>query len=165
VARLVDDDDFAVRLLLCEYQVNVSADTVLATYLQATTLSRGRLLTHPALRGADLVHFADSDDPSARCLVRRDPTAAAALIEGLSHDPHPAVRASTASDARLSLGRLLELFDDPSTTEAAASNPRLPVSVMELILEEAADLAHEQIEGTPRVYLGRWQPDQLQEDE
>jgi hypothetical protein len=134
---------------------------VLATYLEARTLSRGRLLDHPALRGLGLARLADSSDPSARCLVVLDPDASPELLERLSHDPHPAVRASTADDQRLSLARVLELFDDPPTTEQAAANPHLPIHLMERILADASTLAHERVEGTPTVYLGNWKPNEL----
>ena len=156
VAVLAADDDFAVRLLLCENHADVPGETVLATYLEAETLSRGRLLDHPALRQVRLAHLANSSDPSARCLVTLDPDAPPELVEQLSRDPHPAVRASTADDQRLSPSRVLELFDDPSTTETAAANPHLPVHVMGRILADARALADEQIEGTPTVYLGNW---------
>jgi hypothetical protein len=161
VAVLAADDDFAVRLLLCENHADVPGETVLATYLEARTLSRGRLLDHPALRQVRLARLASSSDPSARCLVTFDPDAPPELVEQLSHDPHPAVRASTAADQRLTPGRVLELFDAPSTTEPAAANPHLPVHVMERILDDARTLAGEQIKGTPTVYLGNWNPGEL----
>jgi hypothetical protein len=165
VAVLLDDDDFAVRLLLVENQVDVPADAVVNTYLEATTLSRGRLLGHPAFPMVGLARLADSPDPSARCLAALDPQASPELMERLSHDAHPAVRRSTAADRRLSPARVLELFDDPETTEYAAANPHLPLPLMERILADAVTLADEQIEGTPRVYLGNWKADQLPPDE
>ena len=134
---------------------------MLATYLEARTLSRGLLLEHPALRRRGLARLADSSDPSARCLVVLDPDASPELVERLSHDAHPAVRASTADDQRLSLARVLELFDDPPTTEGAAANPHLPIHVMERILADTGTLADERMEGTPTVYLGNWEPNEL----
>lgn len=161
VAVLAADDDFAVRLLLCENHADVPGEIVLATYLEATTLSRGRLLDHPALRNVRLARLASSPDPSARCLVTLDPDAPPELVEQLSHDPHPAVRASTAHDPRLSPGRVLELFGDPPATEPAAASPHLPVHLMERILTDATALANEQVKGTPTVYLGNWKPGEL----
>jgi hypothetical protein len=161
VAVLATDDDFAVRLLLCENHSDVPGETVLATYLGARTLSRGRLLDHPALQSVGLACLAEASDPAARCLVVLDPDAPPALLELLSHDPHPAVRASTAHDPRLSPARVLELFDDPMTTEHAAANPHLPVHIMEGVLADAVTLADEQIEGTPTIYLGNWKPEDL----
>ncbi|MEO3744556.1 hypothetical protein [Plantactinospora sp. B5E13] len=165
VAVLATDDDFAVRLLLCENHANVPAETVLTTYLQARTLSRGRLLNHPAFERIGLARLADSADPGARCLVVLDPEAPAPLIERLSHDPHPAVRCSVAADRRLSPGRVCDLFDDPLTTEYASANPHLPIPVMERILGDAVGLADEPVEGSPAVYLGNWKADELPPDE
>ncbi len=75
------------------------------------------------------------------------------------------VRQRTAGDPRLSPSRVLELFDDPLTAEAAAANPHLPVSVMHRVLADAATLADEVVEGKPAVYLGQWSPDQLPAEE
>ena len=160
VAVLANDDDFAVRLLLCENHAGVPAATVLATFLEARTLTRGRLLGHPAFPRSGLAGLADSPDHRARCLAVLDPEAPPELIERLSHDPHPHVRASTAADRRLSPSRVLDLFDDPRTTEEATANPHLPVPIMERVLADAATLADERVEGTPAVYLGNWKPDQ-----
>jgi hypothetical protein len=165
VAVLATDDDFAVRLLLCENHAEVPSETVLNTYLEARTMTRGRLLDHPALTRVGLARLADFPDPGARCLAVLDPEAPAELVERLSHDPHPAVRTWVAADPRLSSKRVLELFDDPLTTGQAAANPHLPVPVMQRILADATTLSEEQVEGTPKVYLGNWKPDELPADE
>lgn len=164
VAVLATDDDFAVRLLLCENHAGVPSDTVLHAYLEARTITRGRLLSHPALERVGLARLADSPNPGARCLAVLDPEASPQLVERLSHDPEPVVRAWAASDPRLSPERVLELYDDPSTTEAAAASPHLPVPVMERILADAATLRDEKAEGRPAVYLGNWDPDNLPDD-
>ncbi|MFB6393573.1 hypothetical protein AAFH96_10700 [Polymorphospora sp. 2-325] len=165
VAVLATDDDFAVRLMLCENNPHVDSDTVLDTYLEATTMTRGRLLHPPRFPRTGLARLAGSPDPQARALVVLDPDAAPELIERISHDAHPVVRQWTADDPRLSSGRVLELFDDPSTGEAAAANPHLPVPVMRRILDVAAPLADDPAEGRAAVYLGRWSPDQLPPEE
>jgi hypothetical protein len=158
VAVLATDDDFAVRLLLCENHADVPGDLVLATYLEARTISRGWLLKHPRLAEAGLARLADSPDPNARKLVRLDPLARPEVIERLSHDPCWWVRAAMAPDRRLSPGRVLELLDDPTTTEGAAANPHLPVSIMERFLADAHVLREEVIVGAPALYLGNWTP-------
>ncbi|MFG3577759.1 hypothetical protein [Micromonospora chersina] len=165
IAALATDDDFAVRLLLCEHHPNVASETVLNTYLEATTMTRGRLLHHPSFQRVGLARLADSPDPQARALVALDPEAAPKLIERLSNDPHPMVREWMAGDPRLSPRRVLELFDDPATAGAAAANPHLPVPVMHSVLTDAATLADEVIEDKPTVYLGRWSPDQLPDED
>jgi hypothetical protein len=136
IALLATDDDFAVRLLLCERHLDVPPNTVLNTFLEATTMTRGRLLQHPSLLASGLARLADHPDPEARALVVRDPDAPPELIEHLSHDP--AVRVWLADDPRLPLDRLLEMFEDPGTTGVAAANPNLPLPLMYRILDEAA---------------------------
>ncbi|MFI7325964.1 hypothetical protein ACIBQ3_15040 [Streptomyces rubiginosohelvolus] len=69
--------------------------------------------------------------------VARDPEAPAELIERLSHDPSAGVRCVMARDARLPVGRLLELLDEPETMGAAAEGPALPLTAMEAILAAA----------------------------
>lgn len=156
IAVLARDDDFAVRLLLCEQHRVVPAETVLTTYLEARTVTRGRLLEHPSFVRAGLARLAGSPDPQARALVVLDPDAPPELIERLSHDPHPMVRNWMADDPRLTPGRVLELFEDESTAGGAAASPHLPVPLMQRALADAATLAEEPVEGTPVLYLGRW---------
>lgn len=127
IATLAADDDFPVRLLLCENQAAVPTDLVVRTYLEARIITRGQLLSHPAIVGADLTRYADSPHWGARALVVLDGHAPAELIEHLSRDEHPGVRNWVAHDSRLSPQRLLELFENPETTEAAAANPNLPI--------------------------------------
>jgi hypothetical protein len=126
-------------LLLCENQEAVPTDLVVRTYLEARVITRGRLLSHPAIIDADLTRYADSPHWGARALVVLDRHAPADLIERLSRDEHPGVRSWVAGDARLSHQRLLELFEDPETTAAAAANPNLPVELMTAILEAPID--------------------------
>jgi hypothetical protein len=156
VTLLTADGDFAVRLLLCENQESVPADLVLMTYLQARTLSRDLLMTHPGLRRDRLGHLADSPDARLRGFTVLDPRVPAAVIERLGNDPEPVVRGWIAPDGRLSTARALALFEDPELTGRAAANPRLPVAVLERILHDArAELTNEP-PPTQHLFLGRW---------
>ena len=139
IATLAADDDFPVRLLLCENQEAVPADLVVRTFLEARVITRGALLSHPALAGADLTRYADSPHWGARALVVLDRRAPAELIERLSRDEHPGVRNWVARDPRLSRQRLLELLADPETAASAAAHPDLPVEHMVAILEAPID--------------------------
>lgn len=134
VAVLAADPDPAVRLLLCENQAAAPADLLVRTCREAGPVTAGDLARHPAFPRTDLARHASDPDWRARALVRLDPTAPATLIDRLSHDEHPSVRAAMADDPRLSTARVLELFADPSTTVPAAANPRLPRPLMDRIL-------------------------------
>ncbi|MEV0570019.1 hypothetical protein [Dactylosporangium sp. NPDC050588] len=161
VAVLARDADFAVRLLLCESQAAVPAETVIATFLEARTMTKERLLQHPAIRRDSLAHLADDPDPRRRAFTVYDRAVPADVIERLSHDPEPVVRGWCAGDARLSPGRVLDLFDDPFSTGGAAANPRLAVTAMRKIIDDAASLHDEQPPKDMTVYLGNWSPDNL----
>jgi hypothetical protein len=140
VTVLAADEDFAVRLMLCENQTEVPGDLVVDTYLKAQFFTREKLLKHPSLVNAGLARHADSPNPDARALVHLDPDAPSALVEQLSHDTDRRVRSSMARDGRLSIARLRELFEHPDTAEAAARNPRLPGDLIERTLADAAAL-------------------------
>ncbi|WP_106131580.1 hypothetical protein [Pseudosporangium ferrugineum] len=135
IATLAADDDFPVRLLLCENQHDVPTDLVVRTYLENRGVNRGEVLSNPAIRNADLTGYANSPEWGARALVVLDRQAPPALIERLSRDEHPGVRYWVASDPRLSPDRLLELLNDPETAGAAAANPTLPREIMEAIID------------------------------
>jgi hypothetical protein len=117
------------------FHPDLPADLVIRIYLEPWAYSGSNLLRHPALRQADLTRYTSSPRWEARALVGRDPNAPAALIDRLSRDEHPTVRVWMAPDPRLSLERVLELFEDPETSAAASANPRLPVGLMEAILD------------------------------
>lgn len=155
VTGLAGDDDFVVRLLLCEHQPEVPGEVMLATYLDSRVVSRGDMLFHPSFPRVGLARYADDPDPRRRALVAQDPTAPPDLIAHLSHDEHPTVRSWMAADARLPTARVLELLDDePWVAEAAAGNPALPPEAMERILAEAAHIEDPDL-GEQVVYLGR----------
>ncbi len=137
VARLAADEDFVVRLLLCENHPAAPGDLLLRTLLASPFITRFDQLVRPQFPRAGLTRFAASEDPGARLLVARDPDAPGALIERLSHDPSPGVRGVMARDARLPVDRLLELLHEPETMGAAAEGPALPLTAMESILAAA----------------------------
>ncbi|GAA2537499.1 hypothetical protein GCM10010435_00640 [Winogradskya consettensis] len=157
IQRLAVDEDFAVRLLLCEQNPGVPAEAVINVFLEAHNMRASSLLRHPSLKDFPFAAHAENPHPGVRALVPRDPDASPELIDRLSRDPVPVVRAMAAADPRLSVARLLELFEEEETTEYAAANPLLPVPVMQAILEP--DPAEEAVEGTPTIYLGHWSAD------
>ncbi|MBW6435318.1 hypothetical protein KZ829_16390 [Actinoplanes hulinensis] len=90
------------------------------------------------LPGRDgLAGYVDHASARVRALARLDPEAPAALIDRLSLDPDPYVRAFLADDPRLSAARVVELLADPEIHGRAAANPNLPHSQILRILAEA----------------------------
>jgi len=134
VAELAAHEDEVVWLLLVEHQPDAPAETVLAVYARNMAITHHVLPDHPALAGYPFARLADDPYPRLRALVTRDPATAPDVIERLSHDPDPAVRTEMARDRRLPVARVLELFDDESTTEGAAANPWLPLPIMKAVL-------------------------------
>ncbi|MGI5241262.1 hypothetical protein [Dactylosporangium sp. CA-139066] len=151
---LAADPDFAVRLLLCENHREVPGDLVLATYLESRVITAPDMLRHPSFPRRGLAARAGDENPRIRALVHLDPDASPALIDRLSRDEHPQVRAWSAGDPRLTAARVLELLEDPETASGAASNPNLPEAAMDAIIAEAHDIVDD-YEGTPTVMLGR----------
>lgn len=140
LALLARDDDFAVRALLAEHHPDAPGDLLLAVTLESAHAARFERLRHPNFPHAGLARLAGSPDPVARMLTIRDPGASAAVIERLSRDDEPRVRAAAAGDARLPVARVLELLDDPAAARSAAGNPGLPVRSMRRILYDVAIL-------------------------
>ncbi|MBO2464093.1 hypothetical protein [Actinomadura violacea] len=138
VARLADDEDFVVRLLLSEKHPDPPGELLLSVALEAHFVTRMDRTEHPNFPRAGLARLAESDDPVARRLALRDPELPARVVERLSRDEEPGVRWAAARDARLPEARLLELLDDPDAAGSAARNPGLPVPAMKRILYDAA---------------------------
>ena len=134
MAELAAPEDEVLRLLLVENQKTAPAETVLWVYARRLAITHTWLSDHPALAGYPFARLADDPFPCLRALVTRDPATPPEVIERLSHDQDPAVRTEMARDRRLPVARVLEMFEDHSTTEGAAANPHLPLPVMQSIL-------------------------------
>lgn len=137
VEPLAHDEDFAVRLLTCEYQPSAPADALLAMALEWSSYTRADMLARPQFPRKGLVRYAEDEDPSVRMLAVYDPDASPELIERLSHDEATTVRYTAAGDPRLPLARIEELLTEPGTARSAAGNPALPVVAMHRLLDES----------------------------
>ncbi|MFE9575244.1 hypothetical protein ACFYO1_02570 [Nocardia sp. NPDC006044] len=139
VDHLAGDDDFAVRLLLCENRPDAPSELLWRTFFEARVITRWALLDHPNFPTGRFGAFAENDDPEQRCLAVRDRTVSAEVVDHLSRDPAPRVRGSVAADPRLGRQRVLELLhDDPEQVAVgAAQNPNLPVEAMQGIVAES----------------------------
>ncbi|MEU6549073.1 hypothetical protein ABZ915_02130 [Streptomyces sp. NPDC046915] len=133
---LARDEDFAVRLLLCEFHPEPPPELLLDLYLNGEHRAVKMLISNPRFPTAGLAaRFADSTDPERRRLVLRDPALTPEFLDRLSREPE--MTGPAARDPRLPLARLRELLADPEPVSAAAGNPALPAEDMHRLLDRA----------------------------
>ncbi|MER5917522.1 hypothetical protein ABT124_46230 [Streptomyces sp. NPDC001982] len=135
---LSKDDDYPVRLLLCENQPTVDGEVVLQTYLDCDVITKGDLLRHPNFpRAGSGERFANAPDPARRWLVGLDSEAPVDAVVRLLADPDDRVRAMAAAHPALPVDFILESCGNPETSTHALSNPSLPADVMHRYLDDA----------------------------
>lgn len=134
VARLAEDDDLGVRVLLAQNHPDAPPALLLRGFLEYTGPERAHLITRPNFPTAGLATLAGHEDPQVRALAARDPQAAAATVERLTRDPDPNVRAALARHPNLPRPRLAELLGDDELAHAAAANPALDPATIDRLL-------------------------------
>ncbi|MEV7680941.1 hypothetical protein AB0O64_20685 [Streptomyces sp. NPDC088341] len=136
--RLARDEDFAVRLLLCEFHPEPPPELLLRVYAEWHGRTRADLLDHPRFPRKGLAaRFAEDPDPALRYLALRDPDAPSALVDRLTRDPDREVARAAAGHPRLPPERIRDLLADVLLVAYAAANPALPVDHMHRLLDEA----------------------------
>lgn len=136
IERLAADDDYYVRLMLCEND-HAPHELLVETFADWDGLSWGRLARHRNFARPGLARFADSPNYRLRYAALFDPEAGPDLVERLSRDAMDMVRHRAAADPRLPLPRFVELLGGEETSQRAAGNPALPAQLMHHLLDVA----------------------------
>ncbi|MFE9799941.1 hypothetical protein ACFYP6_13815 [Streptomyces goshikiensis] len=136
IERLAADDDYYVRLMLCEND-HAPHELLVEMFADWDGLSWGTLAYRRNFARPGLARFADDPNHRLRYAALFDPQAEPELVERLSHDTNHLVRHHAAADPRLPRPRLVELLGEPGMPRAAARNPALPAELMHQLLDAA----------------------------
>ncbi|MCX5015293.1 hypothetical protein OG765_30710 [Streptomyces sp. NBC_00555] len=136
IARLAADDDYYVRLMLCEND-HAPHELLVEMFADWNGLSWGMLAYRRNFVRPGLARFADDPNHRLRYAALFDPQAEPELVEGLSHDTDGMVRCHAAGDPRLPGPRLIELLGGDGMPRTAAANPALPAELMHQLLDVA----------------------------
>lgn len=140
VDRLAGDEDFFVKLTLCESCAQAPHELVVEMYAYWHGLKWSFMRSHPNFAKPGLARFADHPNTRLRHAAPADPEGGSDLVLRLADDP--AVGTWAVRDPRLPADELLRRLTVPAGARAAAANPALPPAEMHRLL----DLA-----GVPRV--------------
>lgn len=136
IERLAADDDYFVRLMLCEND-HAPHELLVEMFADWKGLSWGMLASRRNFARPGLARFADDPNYRLRLAALSDPQATPELVERLSHDPDDIVRGRAAADPRLPHARLVELLGSNRMPYTAALNPALPAPLMHRLLDIA----------------------------
>ncbi|MFE0172282.1 hypothetical protein ACFWZ2_08175 [Streptomyces sp. NPDC059002] len=135
VDRLAQDEDFFVRLTLCQSCQEAPHDLVLEMYTYWHGLKWPWLRSHPNFARPGLARFVDHPNPRLRHAALDDPEAGPELVLRLVDDPE--VGRWALRDPRLPSGELHHRLGVPGSAREAAANPTLPPATMHRLLDLA----------------------------
>ncbi|MFG2476321.1 hypothetical protein [Streptomyces fagopyri] len=133
VDHLAEDEDFFVRLTLCQSCQDAPHALVLEMYTHWHGLKWPFLRYHPNFARPGLARFADHPDPRLRRAALEDPEAGPELILRLIDDPE--VGWWALRDPRLPGQELRRRIGVPDSARDAAANPALPPATMHRLLD------------------------------
>ncbi|MFC9246203.1 hypothetical protein ACFT7S_20040 [Streptomyces sp. NPDC057136] len=136
VERLAGDDDYYVRLMLCEND-HAPHELLVEMFADWQGLSWGMLAFRRNFARPGLARFADDPNHRLRYAALFDPEAEPELVERLSYDENDVVRRQAVQDPRLPHTRLIEMLGEGGKPQTAALNPSLPPELMHQLLDLA----------------------------
>lgn len=139
VDRLAEDEDFFVRLTLCESYQDAPHALVLEMYAHWHGLRWAFLRRHPNFAEPGLARFADHPNARLRHAALDDPEAGPELVLRLIDDPE--VGSWALRDPRLPSRELHHRIVVPGSARDAAANPALPPATTHRLLD-LSGLAH-----------------------
>lgn len=134
VARLAADEDFPVRLLLCESNPDAPPEVLVEVAETYGGYSRWDMYRHPRLPADAVARAAASEDDTVRHAVASRADLPPDLLARLLADGDIEVRRAAAANPALPLATVRALLDDPDLAEAAASNPALDADELSRIV-------------------------------
>lgn len=133
VDQLAEDEDFFVRLTLCQSCQEAPHALVLEMYAHWHGLTSTFLRSHPNFAQPGLARFADHPNARLRRAALDDPEARPELVLRLIDDP--AVGWWALRDPRLPGEELHQRLGIPGSARNAAANPALPPETMHRLLD------------------------------
>ncbi|MGW3160042.1 hypothetical protein [Streptomyces sp. NPDC001089] len=135
VDRLAEDEDFFVRLTLCQSCEDAPHALVVDMYAHWHGLKWTFLRTHPNFARPGLARFVDHPNPRLRHAALDDPEGGPDLVLRLIDDPD--VGCWALRDPRLPAEELRRRLGVPGSALNAAANPTLPTATMHRLLDLA----------------------------
>ncbi|MEV0990232.1 hypothetical protein [Streptomyces sp. NPDC049949] len=135
VELLAADEDFFVKLTLCECCEDAPHELVVEMYAHWHGLKWSFLRRHPNFARPGLARYAGHPNPRLRHAALDDPDGGPDLVLRLAGDP--AVSSWAVQDPRLPAGELLRRLALPGSARSAAANPALPPAVTHRLLDLA----------------------------
>lgn len=135
VALLAEDEDFFVKLTLCQNCADAPHELVIEMYAWWHGKTSWFLTRHPNFERPGFAKYSRHVNKQLRLLSLRDPKLPVDEVVRLAADPY--TRAAALRDARIPAVYLQNALLDESRTLAAAGNPALPATVMHAMLDLA----------------------------
>ncbi|MFD1311421.1 hypothetical protein [Streptomyces kaempferi] len=133
VDRLAEDEDFFVKLTLCQSCQEAPHALVLEMYAHWHGLKWTLVRSHPNFAKPGLARFVDHPDARLRRAALDDPEAGPELVLRLIDDPE--VGWWALRDPRLPSQELNQRLNVPDSARNAAANPALPPETMHRLLD------------------------------